>query len=381
MALSGLRDLSVINTPPADRHPIKTRIITWDRDQIEEAILRELNRGGQVYFVHNRVQNIHQIADRVREIVPSARIAIGHGQMADTDLENVMIDFIDRKFDILVSTTIIESGLDIPNVNTIIINRADAFGLAQLYQIRGRVGRENRRAYAYLIVPQGQAITEAAVQRLAAIEEFTELGVGFNIAMRDMEIRGAGNLLGREQHGSMNSVGFELYCRMLEEAVEALRGARHEEEAAEVEVQWKASAHIPGWFVPVEAQRVMLYKRIADARTAAGLDEGAAEIRDRYGEVRRDGDGADTAAQARPVVEDLPETVESLFAVAKVRVLGRGLGITRITATRTGFVLHRESAVARLGPSAAKFVMPGVKVYTDNPNALELHYSDWPRMR
>jgi transcription-repair coupling factor (superfamily II helicase) len=262
MALSGLRDMSVINTPPADRQPIRTRIIHWEREMLEEAILRELNRGGQVFFIHNRVQNIHQIAERIQEIVPSARLAIAHGQMNEKDLEQVMLDFIDRKFDILVSTTIIESGVDIPNCNTIIINRADAFGLAQLHQMRGRVGREDRRAYAYLIVPAGQGMSEEAISRLKAIEEFTTLGMGFNLALRDLEIRGTGNLLGKEQSGTMNAIGFELYCQMLDEAVAVLRqGGIPDLDSArnrDVEVQWKISAYIPAQFVPVEAQRVAL---------------------------------------------------------------------------------------------------------------------------
>jgi transcription-repair coupling factor (superfamily II helicase) len=375
MALSGLRDMSLINTPPADRHPIKTRVIHFDAEQIEEAILRELNRGGQVFFVHNRVHSIHQVADRVKEIVPSARIAVAHGQMPDQELEDVMLHFVDGKIDILVSTTIIENGVDIPNVNTIIVNRADAFGLAQLYQLRGRVGRENRRAYAYLIVPAGQAITEQAVARLAAIEEFTELGMGFNIAMRDMEIRGAGNLLGREQHGSMNDVGFELYCRMLEEAVEAMRGNVHEEEAREVEIQWKVSAHIPQSFVPVESQRVMLYKRVAEVRTLEELDEVADEMRDRYGEVRREAGGGDA-------FEALPEPVENLLAVARLRLRGRRLAIRKIALTQGGFKLYREDAVRELGPGARKVIKNGVpKIYTDDPGALEFHYANWNTRR
>ncbi|MEI7634438.1 MAG: transcription-repair coupling factor [bacterium] len=381
MSLSGLRDMSLINTPPADRHPIKTRLIYWDRELIEEAILRELNRGGQVFFVHNRVMNIHQIAERVKEIVPSARLAIAHGQMPDEELENVMIDFVDGKYDILLSTTIIENGVDIPNVNTIIINRADAFGLAQLYQLRGRVGRENRRAYAYLIVPTGQAITEAAVARLAAIEEFTELGVGFNIAMRDMEIRGAGNLLGREQHGTICSVGFELYCKMLEEAVDTMRGQLHEEEQHETEIQWKADAYIPAYFVPVEAQRVMLYKRIAEARTMDEIAEVESEIRDRYGEVRiAKEDSGTTEIKASGALEDLPAPVNALFVVARMRIAGRGLGIRKIIATTCGFKLCCPGAVKELGPRASKLIKNGTpRIYTDDPNALEFYYADWKK--
>ena len=456
MALSGLRDMSIIQTPPADRHPIKTKIIHWDREQIEEAVLRELNRGGQVFFVHNRVQNIHQIAEKIREIVPTARIAVGHGQMHERDLEQVMIDFIDRKFDILVSTTIIESGVDIPNCNTIIVNRADAFGLAQLYQIRGRVGRENRRAYAYLVVPAGEAITEHAVARLQAIEEFTELGVGFNIAMRDMEIRGTGNLLGKEQHGTMNAVGFELYCRMLEEAVDDMRGREREEAEREVEISWKATAYIPPEFVPVESQRVMLYKRIAEAKTLEQLDEVAGEIKDRYGEVARVATGTATAAEtarARPVavaeatyaaaaavasnpdagmvaggvalsaaaaakaamraaaaakraaapaaasssgglrgslapaparpadeviIEDLPVSVENLFAIARLRLLGRKLALRKVTGMPKGFKLHHPTAILDLGPLVKNALPAGrAKVFADDPGALEFHYEDW----
>ena len=377
MALSGLRDMSIINTPPADRHPIKTRIMHWEREQIEEAVLRELNRGGQVYFVHNRVHNIHDIARRLQEIVPSARIVVGHGQMPDADLEQVMLDFIDRKHDILVSTTIIESGLDIPNVNTIIINRADTFGLAQLYQIRGRVGRENRRAYAYLIVPQGEAITEHAVARLSAIEEFTELGMGFNIAMRDMEIRGVGNLLGKEQHGTMNNIGFELYCRMLEDAVQVLRGEAHDtEEQPEVEIQWKVSVHIPGWYVPVESQRLMLYKRVAEATTPEELDEVGAEFRDRYGEVERTSAPA-RAGDAPSRREDLPAEVENLLRVARMRMLGRKLLLRRLTITPKGFIVYRDDAVARLGRSASNFAREaGLSIYTDKTDALEFEFSD-----
>lgn len=384
MALSGLRDMSIINTPPVDRHPIKTKIIHWDRDQIEEAILRELNRGGQVFFVHNRVQNIHTIADKIREIVPHARIQIAHGQMNEHDLEQIILDFIDRKYDILISTTIIESGIDIPNVNTIIINRADAFGLAQLYQLRGRVGRETRRAYAYLIVPAGQAITEAAVSRLQAIEEFTELGVGFNIAMRDMEIRGTGNLLGKEQHGTMNSIGYELYCNMLENAVEELRGqVKDEEELRDVEIQWKAPAYLPPDYIPVESQRVMLYKRIAEARTPEELDDIVAEVRDRYGDVARVAEGADAAdAATEPVNEELPEPVDNLFLIARMRLLGSRLKLKKVVGLKSGFKLVRKNALEKLGKRAQKLITKdGPQVYADDPNALEFGYSDWTRRR
>lgn len=316
MALSGIRDMSLISTPPADRLPIKTRVIRFDKDHIAEAILRELNRGGQVYFVHNRVHNIQAVAKQIHEIVPRARIAIAHGQMNEHQLEDVMTQFIEGEHDILLATTIIENGLDIPNVNTIIINRADAFGLAQLYQLRGRVGRDVKRAYAYLIVPAGQAITDTAVRRLRAIEEFTELGVGFNIAMRDLEIRGVGNVLGARQHGAMEEVGFELYCQMLEEAVHRLRG-EDVGVAIPAEIKWNASAALPRGYVPVETQRIAIYKRLAAARELGDLEEIADEIRDRYGEP--------------------PAAATNLVGVTKLRLVAGKAGIERVTATDFGF--------------------------------------------
>ena len=310
MALSGLRDMSVINTPPADRLSIRTHLIHFEHDLIEEAVLRELNRGGQVFFVHNRVQTIDLVAKRLREIVPRASIAVAHGQMDEHALERVMLDFVDGKYDILASTTIIESGLDIPNVNTIIINRADALGLAQLYQLRGRVGRSARQAYAYLIVPHGQPITDAAVRRLAAIQEFVELGSGFQVAMRDMEIRGTGNVLGREQHGAMMAVGFELYCDLLQQAVRKLKG---EELAAEItaEVKWSIDAYLPEVYVSLESQRLGLYKRLAQVRTLRAVRDIGEEMRDRWG---------------RP-----PEPAEALVELAALRVAASRCAIHRVT--------------------------------------------------
>jgi len=319
MALSGLRDMSLINTPPPDRHPIKTQIIHFDEQQIEEAVLRELNRNGQVFFVHNRVQTIDQVAQRLRDILPQARIAVAHGQMEERRLEQVMLDFVAGQYDILVSTTIIENGLDIPNVNTIIINRADAFGLAQLYQLRGRVGRDTKRAYAYLIVPQGQAITEAAVERLAAIEEFTELGVGFNVAMRDMEIRGTGNVLGREQHGCIVSIGFDLYCQLLEKTVKRLKGEPVEEKQI-AEITWNIDCYIQRSYIPTEEQRVTFYKKLAHATSLQDLDEIKDELIDRYGA--------------------LPVPVENILEISTLRILATLQHVHKISATPEGFRLR-----------------------------------------
>jgi len=310
MALSGLRDMSVINTAPADRLPIRTTLVHFEEEVIEAAILRELNRGGQVFFVHNRVQNIDLVAKRLREIVPQARIVTAHGQMDEHALERVMIEFVDGRFDVLVSTTIIESGLDIPNVNTILVNRADALGLAQLYQLRGRVGRSARQAYAYLIVPHGQPITDTAVRRLSAIQEFVELGAGFQIAMRDMEIRGTGNILGREQHGAMIAIGFELYCDLLQKAVHKLRGEDLETDVA-AEVKWAVNAFIPEAYVPLEPQRLGLYKRLAQVRTLRAVRDIEEEMRDRYGR--------------------LPEPAEALVELAALRVAAGLAAIQRVS--------------------------------------------------
>ena len=228
MAMIGVRDLSVIETPPENRFPVQTYVLEYSAALVREAIERELARGGQVYFLYNQVHNIDQMADQVRSLVPEARVAVAHGQMPETELERVMLDFLDGEYDVLVSTTIIETGVDIPNVNTLIIYDADKMGLSQLYQLRGRVGRSNRIAYAYFTYQRDKVLSEAAEKRLQAIKEFTELGSGFKIAMRDLAIRGAGNLLGAEQHGHIASVGFELYSQMLKEADRGAAGERGE---------------------------------------------------------------------------------------------------------------------------------------------------------
>ena len=231
LSLAGARDMSVIETPPRDRLPVHTEILELDEEVVTDAILREVDRGGQVFFVHNRVETIHNAALRLQKLVPQVRVAVAHGQMHERELERVMLEFLDRRWDVLVSTMIIESGIDMPSVNTLIVDRADTLGLAQLYQLRGRVGRSAHRAYAYLLVPSRRVLTEEAEKRLRVIEEFDELGVGFKIALKDMEIRGAGNLLGPEQHGFILGLGFDLYVKLLEEAVAELKGAAAEVQA------------------------------------------------------------------------------------------------------------------------------------------------------
>jgi transcription-repair coupling factor (superfamily II helicase) len=286
MSLIGVRDLSVINTPPEDRFPIATYICRRDDKVITEAIRRELDREGQIFFVHNRVRSIQKIARDLNRLFPQARIGIAHGQMAEEQLEDIMIDFLEKKYDILVCTTIIEIGLDIPNVNTIIIDDAHKFGLSQLYQLRGRVGRTDRRAYAYFLYPSYHSISDTAKKRLQAIKEFSELGSGFKLAMRDLEIRGAGNLLGKEQHGSVSEVGFNLYCRLLEEAVRELQeekeGKEKKEDITPV-IDVKIDAYIPGGYIPDLKQRVLIYKKLAEIKDLEDLEKLKEELRDRYG--------------------------------------------------------------------------------------------------
>src|SRR5438445_311765 len=283
MALSGVRDISVIETPPEDRQPIETHVIERSDDVLREAILREMDRGGQVYYVHNRVQGIEQEAHRLRQLVPKARYVVAHGQMDERKLERVMVEFADAEHDVLVCTTIIESGLDIPNVNTIVINRAGQLGLAQLYQLRGRVGRSAEKAYAYLLYTRDQHLTEDARKRLQAVFEASELGAGFKIAMHDLEIRGAGNILGAEQHGHVAAVGFELYTQLLEEAVNEQRGAPRTAALPEITVDLALSTAIPDDYVPSRQRKLELYRRIAELATLDDLGGLREELRDRYG--------------------------------------------------------------------------------------------------
>jgi transcription-repair coupling factor (superfamily II helicase) len=355
MALVGLRDMSVIDTPPEDRYPVQTYVVEYDEDLVRDAILRELARGGQVFYVHNRVQTIDLVVTRIRSMLPEARVGVAHGQMKEDNLERVMMDFLEGGHDILVSTTIIESGLDMPNVNTLIVEDADALGLAQLYQLRGRVGRSNRVAYAYFTYRAGHVISEQAEKRLEAIRDFTELGSGYKIALRDLEIRGAGNLLGPEQHGFIASVGFELYCRMLEEAIRTLKG---ETEAPRVEtaVDVKVNAYLPDDYIPDARQKMALYHRIAgvsDPEEAPELEE---ELVDRYGA--------------------LPEPVANLLLVAKVRSLASRLRCVWIGGDQAGGLQARFDNPTEPIRGAVESLdgrHPGVRVKT-SARALLLDY-------
>ena len=284
MSLVGLRDMSVIETPPKDRLAIQTLVAPFNESLIQSAIEQELAREGQVYFVHNRVESILSLAHLLQRLVPRARVLVGHGQMAERELEQTMLRFIRHEADVLVSTTIIENGLDIPRCNTIIINRADRFGLSELYQLRGRVGRSNQRAYAYLLVPPEGSLPALARKRLAALKEFSELGAGFRIAALDLELRGAGNLLGRQQHGHVNAIGFDLYCQMMERAVAERKG-----EAAPPELRATINLgldiRIPPAYIESESLRLRTYKRIAGVTSEEERQEVRRELEDRFGQA------------------------------------------------------------------------------------------------
>ncbi|HEV7682827.1 MAG TPA: transcription-repair coupling factor [Pyrinomonadaceae bacterium] len=328
MSLSGLRDMSLIETPPRDRLAIQTQVVQFSENVIKSAIELELGRGGQVFFIHNRVETIETIAALVHRLVPQARMVVGHGQMNEKEMERVMLDFIEHKYDVLVATTIIENGIDIPRANTIIINRADQYGLSQLYQLRGRVGRSNRRAYAYLLIPGEQELTPIAKRRLAAIREFSDLGAGFRIAALDLELRGAGNLLGGQQSGHMDALGFDLYTQMLERTVAELRGETVEDETS-VTINLGVDVAIPDDYINDMGQRLRTYKRVSSARDEETLASIRTETQDRYGR--------------------LPESVEQLFGYALLRRLAENLAVLSIDKTPDGVAL-KFSEKARVSP-------------------------------
>ena len=283
MSLIGIRDMSVLEEAPVDRMPIQTYVMEYNDEMVREAIERELSRQGQVYYVYNKVKDIAEITDRIQKLVPDANVSFAHGQMGERQLENIMYDFINGEIDVLVSTTIIETGLDIPNANTIIIHDSDKMGLSQLYQLRGRVGRSNRMAYAFLLYRRDKLLKEVAEKRLTAIREFTDLGSGVKIAMRDLEIRGAGNLLGEEQHGHMEAVGYDLYCKMLNEAVKHLKGELPED-VYTTTIDINIDAYIPNSYIANEYQKLDIYKRIAAIETEEERDDMLEELIDRFGE-------------------------------------------------------------------------------------------------
>ncbi len=320
MALSGIREVSLINDPPQGRMPIRTYVRERDDELVRQAIRRELERGGQVYFVHNRVQSISHVAAAVQRLVPEARVAVAHGQMPEADLEQVMLAFYAEEFDVLVCTTIIENGLDVPNVNTIIIDDAHKLGLAQLYQLRGRVGRSNRQAYAYLLYRYPERLNEEAEQRLKAIEEFSELGSGFKLAMRDLEIRGAGDILGAEQSGHMSAVGLDLYCQMLADSVRALKGEPYASPDGQPAVDLPVEAVIPASYVPGERVRIELYRRLAACETEQEIDVLCQELEDRYG--------------------PMPKPVQNLVRLARLKLACMAVGVADVSAGNGRIVMR-----------------------------------------
>ena len=309
MSLAGIRDMSIIETPPRDRLSIQTHVVKFDAAVIQRAIRTEMERGGQVYFVHNRVESIYSLGNLITRLVPEARVGIGHGQMNEEALERVMVDFVAHKYDVLLATTIIENGLDIANANTIIVNRADRYGLAQLYQLRGRVGRSDRRAYAYLLIPPEEALSPIAKKRLAAIREFSDLGSGFRVAALDLEIRGAGNLLGGEQSGQIEAVGFDTYMKLLEQTIKELKGEEIEDEIR-ANVNLRVDLRIDETYIPDMNQRLTVYRRMAAVRSDEELRKIAEEVRDRYG--------------------PLPESVQNLAEYASIRLLADRVGLESI---------------------------------------------------
>jgi transcription-repair coupling factor (superfamily II helicase) len=328
-SLLGLRDMTLIQTPPRDRQPVITHVLPWTDAIIEDAIRRELDRGGQVFFVHNRVETVSAVARRVGDLVPEARIGVAHGQMREKELEAVMTRFLDGTLDILCATAIIEAGLDVPRANTLIVNRADHFGLSQLYQIRGRVGRSHHRAYCYLLVPD--EVNEDAEKRLRVLEHYTELGSGYRIALKDLELRGAGNILGAEQSGFVHAVGLDTYLRLLEETIRTLKGAGKGSPRGLCDVSVDGTALIPDGYVPDEAQKLHFYRRLAREEKVEELDAVRRELRDRYGPV--------------------PDEVDTLLATAQLRLLGGALGVERILVRPWDVRLNfRTGVVPRMAP-------------------------------
>ncbi len=322
MGLGGIRDMSVIETPPRDRLAIQTSIVKFSTDVIAAAVRQELAREGQVFVVHNRVESIYSLASLVQRLVPEARVAVAHGQMTEAELERVMLAFVEGRADVLVATTIVENGLDIPRANTLVVNRADRYGLAQLYQVRGRVGRSDRRAFAYLLVPPDTVLSEIARKRLAAIREFSDLGAGFRIAALDLELRGAGNLLGGQQSGHIQAVGLDLYVKLLEQAILELRG-EPPREAPRAALHLRVEMRIPPAYVPETHQRLSIYKRVSQVRAEGEVPPLREELRDRYGPP--------------------PPEVEGLLRFAHLRVRAEALAITQVDASGSFLTLRFDA--------------------------------------
>jgi transcription-repair coupling factor (superfamily II helicase) len=353
LSLAGLRDMTLMQTAPRDRSPVLTYVEPWDDGLIDEGISRELDRGGQVFFVHNRIETIQAFADHIKRIVPRARISVAHGQMSEKELEAHMHAFVNGEVDVLVSTMIVESGLDVPNANTMFVNRADNFGLAQLYQLRGRVGRSHRRAYCYLIVPD--AVDADAERRLEVLEHHTELGAGYRIALKDMEMRGAGNLLGAEQSGFVQAVGFDMYLRMLEETVRRVMDGGGRPKLVPSDVSLDLPAYLPDDYIPSQDAKLDVYRRLSALGAPEAIEELRAEVRDRFG--------------------PLPAPAEAFFATATLRVVGGALGIDGLLVRGDeARVTFRDTAVPRMKGLSAAFheVQFQAEVRRTHPLSLKL---------
>lgn len=320
MSLTGIKDMSLIEEPPEERYPVQTYVLEQNEELLRDVIKREIGRGGQVFVVYNRVRGIQKVADLIEDLVPEANVAVGHGQMNETTLENIMIDFINGQYNVLVATTIIESGIDIPNANTMVILNADHFGLSQLYQLRGRVGRSNKVAYAYLMYQKNKVLTEVAEKRLKAIKDFTEFGGGFKVAMKDLEIRGAGNLLGSQQSGHIMNIGYELYCKLVDEAVRKLQGEKVMETEEEISIEFPRSAYIPDWYISNPSLKLQMYKKIAGIVTFEEEDDICDELVDRFG--------------------DIPIETIRLIKISRIRHLATQVGMERVYPTSGKVVLE-----------------------------------------
>jgi transcription-repair coupling factor (superfamily II helicase) len=353
MSLAGLRDMTLMQTAPRDRSPVLTFVEPLDDALVEEGVSRELDRGGQVFFVHNRIETIEGMADHLRRVAPRARIAVGHGQMRERDLEEVMRRFVNGEIDILVSTLIVESGLDVPNANTMFVNRADHFGLAQLYQLRGRVGRSHRRAYCYLLVPDN--VDDDSERRLQVLEHHTQLGSGYQIALKDLELRGAGNLLGPEQSGFVHAVGFDMYLRMLDETVRRVMKGDGAPKLQPADVSLDVPAYLPDDYVPSQEAKLDVYRRLTRIDEPAEIEALRAEVRDRFG--------------------PMPPAADAFFATATLRIVGGMLGVegllVRGNEARVNF---RDDAVPRMKGMSAAFheVQFQAEVRRAHPLALKL---------
>ena len=346
MSLAGVKDMSTVETPPEERLPIKTYIASYGNTIITDAIKNEIDRGGQVFYIHNRISSIEKMALQIKESIPEANVLVAHGRMADTELSEAVSAFTEGAVDVLVCTTIVESGLDIPNANTIIINRADTFGLSQLYQLRGRIGRSSRRGYMYLLVPESKSISEIADRRLETMEAITQLSAGFGVAMKDLEIRGAGNVLGAEQSGHISAIGFDLYNKMLKEAVEGLRA---QSQKAQVNISTPAPlvsiaipAHIPSDYISNLSARLDFYKEIEMAETFKQLKNISASLRDRFGA--------------------LPEPINNLIYIKKVSLIGQKLGIESIQKQQGMILIMFNSEIGTLANRLKKYLQKNIKI-------------------